>query len=333
MVFIYVLLLTSNKYYIGKTNNPDIRLDSHFNSNGSKWTKIYKPIKVYELISNCDAYDEDKYTLKYMEKKGIDNVRGGSFSQVELSDEYINIISRMIKGATDKCFNCGESDHFVLGCIKSKMQSKMQEYLKDINTENIQEKRALLNLVYEKVIELNNIIKITDFISMSDLPEIKKESRFMIKLNNLRYENQKIYEEFIHRPVLVEADDPFRYFTPGTPSKRSRQDRVRQGRVRQGEIQLKIKALEKEYGYDARKSMFWEERIRRVTKSISSENPSFPKDIVILGLELIKFNLVKKKRLKEFYEEYYSEDFIKELLSKLYEKEIEIIELSLISKK
>ena len=50
MVFIYILQLELNKYYIGKTNNPDIRLDSHFNSNGSEWTRIYKPIKVYELI-------------------------------------------------------------------------------------------------------------------------------------------------------------------------------------------------------------------------------------------------------------------------------------------
>ena len=128
MVFIYILLLELNKYYIGKTNNPDIRLDSHFNSNGSEWTKIYKPIKVYELISNCDSYDEDKYTLKYMEKEGINNVRGGSFSQIELSVEQIKLISQMIKGATDKCFNCGESGHFIKDCI----ESKIEDYLKNI---------------------------------------------------------------------------------------------------------------------------------------------------------------------------------------------------------
>lgn len=107
MVFIYILLLETKKYYIGKTNNPHIRLDSHFNSNGSEWTKIYKPIKVYELISDCDSYDEDKYTLKYMEKMGINNVRGGSFCQVELSEEQLKLIKNMIKGATDKCFKCG----------------------------------------------------------------------------------------------------------------------------------------------------------------------------------------------------------------------------------
>ena len=133
MVFIYILLLELNKYYIGKTNNPDIRLDYHFNSDGSEWTKIYKPIKVYEVISNCDSYDEDKYTLKYMEKEGINNVRGGSFSQIELSVEQIKLISQMIKGATDKCFNCGESGHFIKDCI----ESKIEDYLKNENLNNL----------------------------------------------------------------------------------------------------------------------------------------------------------------------------------------------------
>ena len=107
MLYIYILELVLNKYYIGKTSNPDLRLESHFNADGSAWTKMYKPVKLLELISDCDSYDEDKYTLKYMEKEGIDNVRGGSFCQIELSNEQIKLINQMIKGASDKCFNCG----------------------------------------------------------------------------------------------------------------------------------------------------------------------------------------------------------------------------------
>ena len=45
MVYIYVLKLRNNKYYVGKTNNPQFLLESHFNLNGSEWTKIYKPVK------------------------------------------------------------------------------------------------------------------------------------------------------------------------------------------------------------------------------------------------------------------------------------------------
>ena len=44
MVYIYILKLKNNKYYVGKTSNPKFRLESHFNSNGSVWTMKYKPI-------------------------------------------------------------------------------------------------------------------------------------------------------------------------------------------------------------------------------------------------------------------------------------------------
>ena len=155
MVSIYILQLENNKYYVGKTNNPDIRVASHFDSNGSEWTKIYKPIKVYEIIPNCDSYDQDKYTLKYIDQKGIDNVRGGSFSQVELSNEENKFISQMIKGANDKCFNCDESGHFVKEC----MALKIYKYFKNVNCENLQTHTTNINSIYEEILELEDLIR------------------------------------------------------------------------------------------------------------------------------------------------------------------------------
>lgn len=129
MVNIYILQLEDNsplhgyKYYIGKTTQPEIRLDSHFNSNGSAWTIKYKPMKVIELIPNCDDFDEDKYTLKYMQKYGINNVRGGSFCEFNLSEENITTIKRMINGVSDNCYMCGSEDHFIKDC---KMNSEKE---------------------------------------------------------------------------------------------------------------------------------------------------------------------------------------------------------------
>ena len=59
MVFIYILQLENKKYYIGKTLNPEFRLEQHFNSSGSQWTKKYKPKKVLQIIPNCDNYDRN----------------------------------------------------------------------------------------------------------------------------------------------------------------------------------------------------------------------------------------------------------------------------------
>jgi hypothetical protein len=117
MLYIYVLQLQNDKYYVGKTTNPHFRFDNHFTSNGCEWTKLHKPIKILELIPNCDDYDEEKYTYKYMDKYGIDNVRGGSSSSVILDAETKKQLRKISNSINDRCFICGKTDgHFAKEC-------------------------------------------------------------------------------------------------------------------------------------------------------------------------------------------------------------------------
>ena len=120
MVNIYILQLQRNKYYIGKTTNPNFRLDQHFNNQGSAWTKKYKPQRIIKIIPNCSHYDEDKYTQIYMDKYGIYNVRGGSFCKVKLDPEEKKILEKKSKGTQDKCFQCGRDNHFASSCPQKK---------------------------------------------------------------------------------------------------------------------------------------------------------------------------------------------------------------------
>jgi hypothetical protein len=130
MVYIYVLKLKEGKYYVGKTNKPSFRLENHFSSNGSSWTKKYPPIKILELISDCDDYDEDKYTRMYMDKYGIDNVRGGSYVSIKLDENTITHLEKMSNGTNDKCFICNKSGHFARYC-KNKKSVKHNSYEED----------------------------------------------------------------------------------------------------------------------------------------------------------------------------------------------------------
>ena len=84
MPSLYIIKLIQNKYYIGKTNKLEKRLIEHTENKGSKWTSIYYPINLIQIIPNCDKYDEDMYTEIYMEKYGIENVRGGTYAQAKL---------------------------------------------------------------------------------------------------------------------------------------------------------------------------------------------------------------------------------------------------------
>ena len=118
MIYIYIIKLEKNKYYIGKTSYPYFRINDHFNSNGSAWTRKYKPIELIKIIENCDDYDEDKWTIKYMEEVGINNVRGGSFNQIKLSTTNINTINQMLKTYNNQCYICGSIKHFANDCKK-----------------------------------------------------------------------------------------------------------------------------------------------------------------------------------------------------------------------
>lgn len=113
---IYILNCEENKYYIGKTDNLSKRLQEHFKGDGSSWTSKYKPLGVVEVKKSFNKYDEDKYVLNYMEKYGIKNVRGGSYSTIDLTNKQKKYLERQIASANNLCYRCGRKGHFIKKC-------------------------------------------------------------------------------------------------------------------------------------------------------------------------------------------------------------------------
>ena len=83
----YILLLEDNKYYVGISGNLTERLHNHFNNdgitNGSSWTRKYKPIKVIEYFIGTKEKEKIK-TLEYMKMYGWENVRGAGWTALKI---------------------------------------------------------------------------------------------------------------------------------------------------------------------------------------------------------------------------------------------------------
>lgn len=113
-MYIYVLLLQGNKYFVGTSDSPEEDISEHYRGNGCEWTKMYCPIEVLVLLPDT-AY-EDKITFEYMDKYGIDNVRSTKFNNIELTYSEIEFIQEKIYKAKNQCYNCGELGHIQNEC-------------------------------------------------------------------------------------------------------------------------------------------------------------------------------------------------------------------------
>ena len=126
---LYALKLKDGKYYIGKilsSNDTPATLDSKMTrrfkqhveggAEGSAWTSLYEPLEIVQTVPNVDVFIEDALTLRYMKEFGVDNVRGGGYSNPNLSDQDLDDIQKRIRGAEDECLHCGEKGHFIRKC-------------------------------------------------------------------------------------------------------------------------------------------------------------------------------------------------------------------------
>lgn len=99
--WLYVLKLEQGKYYVGITSKSvEARFAQHKKGfAGASWTKKYKPLEIYYsqdlgvVTKEKAELFEAKTTRKYIEKYGLDNVRGGD---ITVTEELINVGGRYV---------------------------------------------------------------------------------------------------------------------------------------------------------------------------------------------------------------------------------------------
>lgn len=116
---VYVLKCKLDKYYVGRTQyEVCVAYNEHFSGKLCNWTKLYPPVDIVETISG-DKSTEDVTVLHYIEKYGLDNVRGGSYSSVILDNKTVVEILKKIN--IDYCCDCNKNGHFASECPDKKI--------------------------------------------------------------------------------------------------------------------------------------------------------------------------------------------------------------------
>lgn len=117
-IVIYVLELQNDKFYIGKSTIDHLgrALKSHFDGHGSSWTNHHGVVRVKDVFFDANNDDDDKYTMQMMQTYGIDNVRGGTYLDVDLDTKHKKFLEHEIVWGGETCFRCNRVGHFVEGC-------------------------------------------------------------------------------------------------------------------------------------------------------------------------------------------------------------------------
>ena len=134
MVNIYVLELQGNRYYVGKTNRTFQRFNQHKSGSGARWTQKHKVKDLFAFHKDMKDTDENKITIQMMKKYGVRNVRGGSWTKVNMTEAEIKRLEKRInargkrrtKSSSTKkttkakkrisCTRCGRTSHTVDKC-------------------------------------------------------------------------------------------------------------------------------------------------------------------------------------------------------------------------
>ena len=119
---LYILQCESGKYYVGKTADVMRRYEEHKSGKGSAWTKKYKPVRLMECRGITSDHDENNATEDLMKKYGIENVRGGIYTQVALPEEYTNVLKVKLRGTADTCYKCNLAGHFANKCPNEEVE-------------------------------------------------------------------------------------------------------------------------------------------------------------------------------------------------------------------
>ena len=116
---VYVLELRGGNFYVGKSDDVEVRIAQHEDGKGSAWTKLYSVVRAKDPIiprmEDLDSWERAE-TIELARAHGIEKVRGHVWTTVNLTVNMKKEFVGHIRDRYDLCRRCGSSDHMITRC-------------------------------------------------------------------------------------------------------------------------------------------------------------------------------------------------------------------------
>lgn len=109
------------KWYVGVTSKPlVVRLAEHAQGTGASWTALHTPttISLHKAFATRREanVEETSHTLELMRLHGIENVRGGRYVALNLSQFDLKCLTKEMAHNDSLCYKCLQPGHSSRNC-------------------------------------------------------------------------------------------------------------------------------------------------------------------------------------------------------------------------
>jgi hypothetical protein len=103
----FIMELEHGKYYVGASQDPLKTLEEHREGvAGVAWTQIHRPVRLREVVAVARPSELDDYVRRWMMERGVEHVRGGSWSEVRLRDKDRQALCEVESGVEKRKRGC-----------------------------------------------------------------------------------------------------------------------------------------------------------------------------------------------------------------------------------